>query len=94
MNKPITNLNNRKPIAGQFWKKNESSVTSLSHQPAKVQGKILYKLINLIENSPMVTEKMTQGSSCNRHHVKPKTISSTASIKKFNENIEPKTPKC
>ena len=58
MNKRITNLNKRKPIVFQFWKKKESSVTSLSHQL-----KILDKSINLIENSPMVKEKMTQGSS-------------------------------
>ena len=45
VNKPITNLNKRKPIAGWFWKKNESSVTSLSHQLAEVQGKILDKSI-------------------------------------------------
>ena len=57
MNKSITNLNKRKPIAGQFCKKNESSVTSLSHQLAKVPDKILDKSTNLIENSPMLTEK-------------------------------------
>ena len=31
--------------------KSESSVTSLSHELAEVQGKILDKSINLIENS-------------------------------------------
>ena len=61
MNKPITNLNKRKPIVYQFWGKNESSETSLSQQLAEVEGKILDKSINLTENSPMVTEEMTQG---------------------------------
>ena len=38
---------------------------SLSHQLAevKIKGNILDKSINVIENSPRVTEKMTQGSS-------------------------------
>ena len=80
---------NSRPIL----EKNESSVTSLSHRLTEVQCKILDKSINLIENSPMVTEKMTQGSSCNTHHVKPQTISSTLSMKKFKKNIKPKTSK-
>ena len=41
----------------------------------------------------METEKMTQGSSRNTHHVKPQTISSTLSMKKFKKNIKPKTSK-
>ena len=95
MKKPISNLNKRKPVVpvGQFWKKNGSSETSLSHQLAEVPGKILDKSINLIENSPMVIEKKAQGSSCNTHHVKPQTISSTLSMKKFKKNIKPKTSK-
>ena len=93
MNKSITNLNKRKPIAGQFCKKNESSVTSLSHQLAKVPDKILDKSTNLIENSPMITEKMTQGSSHNMHHVKPQIISSTLSMKKLKKNMKPKISK-
>ena len=58
MNKPITNLNKRTPMVDQFWKKNGCSGTSLSHQLAEVEGKIIDKSINLIENSPMVTEKL------------------------------------
>ena len=41
----------------------------------------------------MVTEKMTQESSRNTHHVKPHTISSTLSMTKFKKNIKPKTTK-
>ena len=41
----------------------------------------------------MVTEKMTQGSSHNTHHVKPQTTSSTLSMKKFKKKIQPKTSK-
>ena len=41
----------------------------------------------------MVTEKMTQGSSHNTHHVKPQTRSSTLSMKKFKKKIQPKTSK-
>ena len=52
MNKPITNLNKRKPIVDQFWKKNGYSETSLSQQLAEVEGKILDKSINLIEIHP------------------------------------------
>ena len=78
---------NNKPI----WGKNELPITSLLHQLAKIQGKILDKSINLIENSPMITEKtIIKGSSCNMHHVKPQTISSTLSMKKFKKNIKPK----
>ena len=93
MNKSITNLNKRKPIVDQFWKKNGYSETSLSQQLAEVEGKILDKSINLIENSPIVTEEMTQGSSHNTHHVKPQTISSTLSMNKFKKNSKPKTSK-
>ena len=93
MNKPIINFNKRKLIAGQFWKKNESSVTTLSHQLGEVQCKIIDKSIHLIENSPMVPKKMTQGYSRNLRHVKPQTISRTLSMKKFKRNIKPKTSK-
>ena len=41
----------------------------------------------------MVTEKMTQGSSHNTHHVKPQIISSTLSMKKLKKNIKPKASK-
>ena len=54
MNKPIIHFNKRKLIAGQFWKKNESSVTTFSHQLGEVQCKIINKSIHLIENSLMV----------------------------------------
>ena len=74
-------------------KKNGSSETSLLHQLAEAEGKILDESINLIENSPVLTEKMTQGSSHNTHHVQPQTISSTLSMKKFKKNIKPKTSK-
>ena len=93
MNKPITNLNKRKPIVDQFWKKNGYSETSLSQQLAEVEGKILDKSINLIENSSMVTEEMTQGSSHDTRHAKLQKISSTSSMKKFKKNIRPKTSK-
>ena len=93
MNKPITNLNKRKPIVDQFWKKNGYSETSLSQQLAEVEGKILDKSINLIENWSMVTEEMTQGSSHDTRHAKLQKISSTLSMKKFKKNIRPKTSK-
>ena len=38
-------------------------------------------------------QKKWQGSSCNTHHVKPQTISSNLSMKKFKKNIKPKTSK-
>ena len=38
----------------------------------------------------MVTKKLTQGSSGNMHHVKPQTISSTLSMKKFKKKLSPK----
>ena len=93
MNKPIINFNKRKLIAGQFWKKNESSVTTLSHQLGEVQCKIIDKSIHLIENSPMIPKKMTQGYSRNLRHVKPQAISRTLSMKKFKKNSKPKTSK-
>ena len=83
----------KKTNSGLIVEKNGSSKTSLSHQLAEVEGKIIDKSINLIGNSPMVTEKMTQGSSHNTHHVKPQTTSSTLSMKKFKKNIKPKTSK-
>ena len=57
MNKPITSLNKRKPIVGHNWKKNGSSETLVSHQLAEVEDRIYNKSVNLIQNSPMVTEK-------------------------------------
>ena len=83
----------KKTNSGSILGKNGSSGTSLSHQLAEVEGKILDKSINLIENSPMVTEKMTQGSSHNIHHINLQTTSSTLSMKKFKKNIKPKTSK-
>ena len=80
---------NSRPIL----ERNGSSETSLLYQLAEVEGKVLDKSINLIENSPRVTEKMAQGSSHNTRHVKPQTISSTLSKKKFKKNIKPKTSK-
>ena len=62
-------------------------------QLAKVEGKIFDKSINLIENSPMVTEKITQRLSHNTHHTQPQKISSALSMKKFKKNIKPKKSK-
>ena len=39
----------------------------------------------------MVTEKMTQKSSCNTHLVRPQTTSNTLSMNKFKKNINTKT---
>ena len=93
--KPIEQTNykfeQKKTNSRRILKKNESPVTSFSHQLAEVQGKILDKSINLIENLPIVTEKMTLGSSRNTHHFKPQTISSTLSMKKLKKNVKPKT---
>ena len=80
---------NSRPIL----EKNGFPETALSYQLAVVEGNIPDKSINLIENSPMVTEKMTQGSSHNTHHVKPQIISSTLSMKKFKKNIKHKASK-
>ena len=93
MNKSITNLNKRKPIVDQLRNIRNIRNITFTSQLAEVEGEILVKSINLIENSPMVTEKMTQGSSHNTQHVKPQTTSSTLSMKKFKKKIKPKTSK-
>ena len=65
------------------WKELNPQLHHFHISKQKFKVKILYESINLIENSPMVIEKMTPGPCRNIHHVNPQTISITLPVKKF-----------